>query len=112
MSHALRQLIHELRRGAEMAPAGGNVIQWRHNIKNLPAITTAAHGAGVAMMASAARTLLLQRGQVGEQSELELRGVLAAIANILDMELAEIDARGANRQTQRRAIPYHLRDST
>jgi hypothetical protein len=110
MSQALRQLVFELRRAADASPEGATSIQWRHHVAKLPMITVSLHGAGVSMIAAAARNLMLQRGQLTAQSDEALRGVLVEIANILDLELEAIDARGA-RRAERRAQPYYMRET-
>lgn len=111
MSQAIRQLIAELRKGAEMEPEGGRSMPWRIRIGELKAISVTQHGLGLSLLWSASRTLLLQRGQIGTQGDEELRGVLVALANILELELAAQETATANRSTSRGAVPYYLKDS-
>lgn len=110
MTAALRHVIDELRAGAEMSPEGATSIQWRERIKKIDVISVIAHGAGISMLASAARTLLLQRGQLSDASDMELRGILLALSNILEMELSAQDAARASRAETRRGTSYWLRD--
>lgn len=111
MSQALRQLIQELRDGADLSPEGATSIQWRERIHKLAMPSATHNGLGVAMIATAARNLLLQRGQMSQPSDTALCGVLVEMANILEMELTALDERGANRAVSRRGIPWYLRDS-
>jgi hypothetical protein len=109
MSHALRQLITELRQGAEMSAEGASSIQWRQRIQKIRLVSIEEHGAGLFVICSSARNLLLQRGQVSAQSDTALCGVLIELANILEMDLTAQESRRKNRNDDRREVPWHLR---
>lgn len=108
MTAPLRQLIVELRQGAEMSPEGASAVAWRQKIKGLPQLSVQAHGPGLFVIGHSARNLLLQRGQVRAESDQALRGVLIELANILEVE-AQAIAGSKNRQASRREVPYHMK---
>ena len=109
MTAALRQIITDLRLGADMTPEGAQSIQWRERIRKMtmPSVTTGGHG--LFLLAGAAKTLLLQRGQLRAHSDTALCGVLIELSNIVQIELDASEAL-QNRQTQRRAVPHYQRD--
>lgn len=112
MSATVRDLIEELRRGAEMSPEDATSIHWRERIRSLAMPSVAQYGLGLSLISSAARTMLLQRGQIAAQGDLELCGVLVALANILDMEITALETATRTRAHDRREVPYYLREGT
>jgi hypothetical protein len=109
MSAALRTLITELRQGAELSLEGVTAVAWRRRIKALPSISITAHGPAVFVIAGGARNILLQRGETGPHSDAALCGVVAELANILELELTAQESRRKNRNDDRREVPWHLR---
>lgn len=110
MSAPIRNLIEELRAGAEMSAEGASSIQWREKIRTMAMPSVASYGLGISLIGSAARTLLLQRGQIGPQGDLELCGVLVALSNVLELETAAMEAATQSRADARRELPYYLRE--
>lgn len=109
MTSPIRKLIEELRAGAEMSAEGATSIPWREKIRALPMPSVAHYGLGLSLISSAARTLLLQRGQIAAHGDLELCGVLVALANILDMEVTALESATRSRAHDRRGMPYYLK---
>lgn len=101
MSASIIKLIEELRAGADMSVEGAGAIPWRVRIRDMALPSVSVWGAGIAMIGSAARTLLLQRGQVRPESDAALCGVLVEIANILELEARQIEERKLPRSRER-----------
>lgn len=96
-----RQLIDELKAGAELTPEGASAMSWREKVRQIPLKMSSANP-GRYIVASSARQLLLQRGQLRPEADTALRGILLELAVVLEIDL---DAERVKRSSGAAAAP-------
>lgn len=99
---AIEAIIGELLTASEMSAAGAQSLLWRARIQKLKAPLIGEAGEAAMLVASAARTLLLQRGQLCGLADSELAKALPLLATALQLELQAQQARRESRNARRR----------